>query len=63
MDWKVDTAIANRNSGKRRPEGELPVWIASRNALSGARLAKSPERGGALTLVGMTPAEAALDTK
>jgi two-component system, OmpR family, KDP operon response regulator KdpE len=60
MNWKVN-AIANRENGKRRPEGELPIRIASRGALSGVRIAKSPERGEALALVGKTVVKDALE--
>jgi two-component system KDP operon response regulator KdpE len=60
MNWKVNT-IANRENGKRRPEGELPIRIASRGALSGVLIAKNPERGGTLALVGMTVAKGALE--
>jgi two-component system, OmpR family, KDP operon response regulator KdpE len=60
MNWKVNT-IADREYGKCGPEGELPIRIASRGALSGARTVKSPERGGALALVGMTVVPGALE--
>jgi DNA-binding response OmpR family regulator len=60
MNWKVNT-IANRDNGKRKLEGELPIRIASRGALSGLRIAKSPEGGGALVLVGMTLTDGALE--
>jgi two-component system, OmpR family, KDP operon response regulator KdpE len=62
MNWKVNT-IANRENGKRRPEGELPIRIASRGALSGVLIAKNPERGGALALVGMTVVKGALERR
>jgi two-component system KDP operon response regulator KdpE len=59
MNWK-STTIANRENGKRGPEGELPIRIASLGAPSGSRTFKSPERGGASAHVGMTVNKGAL---